>query len=185
MLKGINERLGTNTPPPGAPPAAGVPAISPELNAEVKSLKRVTEELTTRLKAETDRREAAEQSAAATRLDSGVRSELAKFTFANGAAADDAFELIRGKVKPDDQGNLIADNLPLSSFLSDYLPNQKPYLLAPTGRGGAGAGAGNAAQGGRASSFQYEAIKPGMSKADQEKAVSAIAAALQAQAQGR
>lgn len=168
----LSERLGGGIPPPagGAPPPASI--LPPEINAQLKDLKTTTTTLQNELKTERDRRENAEKATAALALDNGVRTALGDFVFASPSAAEDAFALIRGRVASDDQGNLIAGDLPLKNFLADFIPNQKAYLLAPTGRSGAGASSG--APGGRPSTFQMESIKTGMSSDDQKKALAAI-----------
>lgn len=170
----INEKLATTPPPVVTPPNAS--AIPPEVNAQLLQLTRGLETANKKLADSEKQREIAEKQAVETDKAAKVRSALAVHNYASPEAAEDAFSLINGMIERDANGKLVADGLPLEDFVKDFIPKSKAYLLAPTGRSGAGASAGQA-RGGQ-QTFGIDGIKPGMSAEDSRSAAGAIVAAL-------
>jgi hypothetical protein len=156
--------------------------LPPEYKAKFNEFEKTIKTQGETLAAEQKARLAAEQKAKATEKDSKVRSSLNQFTFATPEAAEDAFTLISSKVDFNDEGELLADGLLLNDFVSTYIPEKKPYLLASAGKGGSGASSGTT-KGGKGK-FEIEKIGAGMSADDQKSAISAILDALP-NAQGR
>lgn len=150
--------------------------LSPEVALQIKNLTKQVEEQGKTLSTEKEARTKAEKAALDTAKESKLRNALNQFQFVNPEAAEDAYALISGQVTYDDNGALIAGGLPMEDFVKDFVPSKKAHLLAPVGKGGAGASGGSKT--GAAGAFQMENIKTGMSVDDQKSAAGAIVRAL-------
>lgn len=138
----------SDPPPPAGdppPPAAGDPppgGKTPAENALALELKNYRTESEKRIKAlETTNLETA-QKAEKTDRESKIRSELAKYTFANDKARDTAFRIFSGDVQRAEDGSLVANDLPFEKYIETELPANHSYLLAPKDVGGANARSG-------------------------------------------
>jgi hypothetical protein len=123
--------------PPVDPPAPG--AKTPAENALALELKNYRTSSEARIKAlETTNQETA-KGAEKTDRESRIRSELAKYQFANDKARDTAFKLFTTEVTRAEDGSLVANELPFEKFIENELPSNHSYLLAPKDLGGADA----------------------------------------------
>jgi len=152
FVKLIPKAGAVDPPPPGTdppvdPPAPGTPPKTVAENALALELKNYKASSEARIKAlETTNLETV-QSAEKTDRESRVRSELAKYPFANDKARDTAFKLFTSEVKRAEDGSLVANDLPFEKFIETELPNSHAYLLAPKDLGGANARTGKSAGG--------------------------------------
>jgi len=167
----LTETLAGITPPAVVPPAA-VPPGSPTDNAAFKALQKELDNVK-RGQAEADKkREAAEKREIETAKDAAVRTALQDLKFVDTEAYNDAYTAVAAKVTRTDDGQFVADNLPVVAFAKDFIPAKKGYLLEQINVGGAGAQRGSAATGGKAGTM--EMISSNMSKED----ASAVGAAI-------
>jgi hypothetical protein len=130
---------GDPPPPAGDPPAGGKTPAENALALELKTYKTASE---ARIKAlETANLETA-QKAEKTDRESKIRSELAKYQFANDKARETAFRIFSGDVTRAEDGSLVANELPFEKYIETELPANHSYLLAPKDTGSAGARGG-------------------------------------------
>lgn len=151
--------------------------MTPAVRAAFDKLTRENAALKTGQDALQKGKEDADARALKTAKESALRGALAQFTFAGPEAAEDAFSLLLPKIEVEDgTGAFLSDGLPLADFVTTFVPTKKPHLLAPVGKGGAGAA--NGGQRGGQKAFTMEDIKPGMSNEDIARASSTILAAI-------
>ena len=172
----------------GAGAGTGSSAIPPELNAQMKELKALVQNqgntITTLQTAKAD----ADKRAETAERHGVIRQALSGLSFTNDAAAKTAFVLTEAYIKRLDDGMLVGssgvDNLPVDTFVNEFIAKEHGYLLRPVGGSGSGGGVsqGQPLRQGMRSSI--EDIKPGMTPATREQVVASIAAAVQ-QAQGQ
>jgi hypothetical protein len=130
-------------PPVDPPPPGGAPK-TPAENALALELKNYRTSSELRIKAlETSNLETAKTAEKENR-ESRVRSEVAKYLYANDKARETAFRLFNSEVTRSEDGSLVANGLPFEKFIETELPNSHAYLLAPKEVGGASARTGNA-----------------------------------------
>jgi hypothetical protein len=126
-------------PAAGDPPVGGKTPAENALALELKTYKTASE---ARIKAlETANLETA-QKAEKTDRESKIRSELAKYQFANDKARETAFRIFSGDVTRAEDGSLVANELPFEKYIETELPANHSYLLAPKDTGSAGARGG-------------------------------------------
>lgn len=132
-------------PPPnpggGDPPPGGKTPTENALALELKNYRTASE---ARIKAlETANLETAQKAEKSDR-ESRIRSELAKYQFANDKARETAFRIFSGDVQRTEDGSLVANELPFEKYIETELPANHSYLLAPKDTGSAGARGGKA-----------------------------------------
>lgn len=165
----------------------GTQNTSPEVNAQLKTL---TDQLKkqgdtiTNLQADRDNANKRAETAEKTSV---IKGALGDLQFANASALNTAFTIIEPMIKKNGDsfvGGANGDELPISDFIKDFIPNQHGYLLKSTGGSGSGAaGSSTAGAAGVASgrNVDISVIKPGMKPEDRAAALAAIAAAMPSQ----
>lgn len=145
------------TPPKTDPPAQQDPpaadakdgkAVDPEKNALMLELKTLKTSFTDKFKQLEEQKAAADKKADEAERDSLIRSELGKYSFAPGKAAETAFALVKAAVTRAEDGTLVANDLPLGKYIETELPTNHAYLLAARDIGSAGGRPGNKTPGG-------------------------------------
>lgn len=157
----------------------GDDGMTPAIRAAFEKLSRENATLKTGQETLTKAKDDADARALKTAKESSLRGALAQFQFAGTEAAEDAFNLLLPKIEVEEgTGAFLSDGLPLADFVTNFIPTKKPHLLAPVGKGGAGAA--NGGQRGGQKAFTMEDIKPGMSNDEIARASSTILAAIKA-----
>lgn len=146
QLKTIAENLGKLQDGIVKPPVdpkdqkiIGDDGLTPEARKRFLDLEKKLTDSTTLLGQEKTKREQAEAASRLDKKNSAIRTALSQFTFQSTDAAEDAFASVSGKVDFNDEGELLADGLLLSDFVTSFIPEKKQYLLKPDDRSGSGA----------------------------------------------
>lgn len=113
--------------------------LPPEVQAVLNDLQRSNKSLADELQRIKDEKVASDKKAEEAERNSAIRAELGKYNFASDSAAESAFRLINLEVARDEDGKLIAGNLPLDAFVKEALTTKHDYFLASKEVGGAGA----------------------------------------------
>ena len=150
--------------------------VDPRMNAELLQMRRQNDQLSAQVEELMKARENAEYAAELSDRTAQIQSVLNTYPFANDASRDVAFNFFASQVDRDDQGNLIANDLPLKEFVEQSM-GQLNGLLASRNVGGAGA----TANGGRTTAPTMEQIRPGMSKEERSAVLTHAASLLQPQ----
>ena len=156
------------TPPPATNKQQG--GVDPE----VARLRKQNEQIQKRLAEQESERAREKEAAKADRLESAVRSQLAKFSFLDDDNFEAGYAAVMRGVKYADDGSIVGgpDELPLGKFVEGRM-KKLSTLLRPQDVGGAGV-----ANGGKqpaAGSVDFNQIKPGMSADDIARVTQSIA----------
>ena len=159
-------------PAPEPPKPSADPKPSDHDNAAL--LKRIAD---MEKQSEADRKAAKAASDAARDKDriAQLRTHLSSHQFATDAAAEDALGYFAGKVKLNDQDQLVTpDGTPVKDYVAKVLTEERNYLLKPRDAGGAGAhNGGGGAPGGKP--IDVDDIRPGMSKEEMQRVEAELA----------
>jgi hypothetical protein len=135
--------------------------------------------LETKHTSEVELRGKAEARALQTDKASKINEILNGFDFATPDARTDAFELLEPMIVRSEDGALISkkENLPFDTFIQDFLPGKKAYLLSASKTKGSGA---TGTPGFKAGSKQIglEDIKAGMTNEELTAVLQSITSAL-------
>lgn len=157
---------------PAPTPGKDDPVIPPALKAQLDAERKEREKLANQLQELTQQKKAADEKAERTDREAAIKTEMRKFRFANPESEETVFDALVGKVKRSEDGSLIVDDTTMSAYLSQYI-ERRPNLIAAEKVNGTGSGPAGA----RTGKFQFENIRPGMSKEEIAQAAEAIRAA--------
>lgn len=171
------ELEGANGGEGGGEGGEGQYRLPPEVNAELLELRRYRDTSEQRLsQLEQEREENAIRAEQADRS-AAIQGFLNKYPFANDASRNIAFQYFFNNADRNEEGDIIAGNLPIDRFIEENMGNLSG-LLASRPVGGAGSQMGN----GRAKvGPQMEDIGPGMKPEDRDAAWNAAVSALPAE----
>lgn len=171
-LTNIQTMLAASQPKPKEGKEGNDDGLTPALRARFEAQEKAIKTANDLVATEKTAREAAEKKSRDTAKESAIRESLGQFTFASTDAAEDAFTLLQGKVDWDEQGNLIAEGLPVKDFVTNYIPEKKSHLLQVLNKGGSGAQPGIGRQ--SFTKVDMDDIKPGMTLEQTQRSVTAI-----------
>lgn len=148
-------------PPPAEPPVGGKPPIDPALNARMQQYERENAAAKAAIDALTKERDTEKASNLEKDRVAAVKDALSGVPFKDEASRQLFFDANIGKVKRDDDGNLVVETdaglLPAKDYLKTRAESMDS-LMAPIGTGGAGAKGANGLPGGRRGNWTLEDI---------------------------
>jgi hypothetical protein len=156
---------GSGTSDQGGKKAGDTSKLPPDVKAQLDAQARQIANLNKKLESEASERAKANQKAEETERYAKIRSELGKYDILP-EAIDDAFDLFKGRVARNEDGQLVVGDTTMEAHIKSALERNSGFLK-PLDKAGAGSTSGQ-----RVGGVDLNDIKAGMSK-ETEAAVSA------------